>query len=253
VNIKPSIFLAAGLLIGAGAGYFIGVERARKEFNHKLETEVAETITEFKETYKADLLAKQVDPDLGKTAESESTPEEKGHTGAAFGIGQPVTAEGGPRVDYAAKSKKKQKETIQLPNNSIKPGVNIVLNEPLGDDPTEWNRSADEPYVISIAEYMENGKDQDSQTLRYWSDNTLTDDVDYTKGQDVGVYTDARADEMIGLKNLKYFGMGSQVDDIVYIRNERIRMDFEVERQHESYADVVLGISPHDFADGKAF
>lgn len=254
MNSTAGIFLASGLLIGAGAGYFIGVQRARAEFNKTLETEVAQTIAEFKETYQPKV---EEDPDLGKTADSvELTPEEKGHTGASFGTPTPITEvrPGQPRVDYAAKSKKQKPQTFELPNNSITPGVNVILNDPaIGEDPEKWERDRNRPYVISIMEYMDNQKGESSQTLRYWSDKVLTDDVEYKKGQDLGTYTTGRIDEMVGLDNLKHFGKGSQSEDILYVRNEKIHMDFEIELREESYSDVVLGISPHDFADGHDF
>lgn len=248
---QRTAFLLGGLLIGGGAGYYIGLTKARKEFNEQLATEVAETIAEFKETYKPE---KNFE---GEESEGEvNTPEPQhidttlpgdptGHTGVSFfkPEGREV-----PKVDYAAKSKKKA-QTIELPNNSIKPGVNVILNDPrIGEDPMKWERSRDKPYVISIVEFMDNGKKEDSQTLRYWSgDKVLTDDVEYRKGQDLGTYTTARIDEMVGLENLNHFGKGSQSDDILYVRNESINMDYEIELREESYAEVVLGVSPTDF------
>jgi hypothetical protein len=248
VSIPKAAFLASGLLIGASAGYFIGVQRARAEFNKKLETEVAQTISEFKATYQP---AKE--PLVEEESDSEPTPEEKGHTGASFV--KPVPGDSDrPRIDYAAKSKKPKPQKLELPNNSITPGINVILNDPdIGEDPMKWDRSPDRPYVISVVEFMENGKGEGSQTLRYWSDGVMTDDVDYRKGQDLGTYNQGRIDEMVGLSNLKHFGKGSQSDDILYVRNEKINMDYEIELRDESYSETVLGISSHDFADGIDF
>lgn len=255
MSIPKAAFLVSGLLIGAGAGYFIGVQRARSEYSEKFDNEVATVIAEFKETYQPKV---EEDPDLGKTSNSEPTPEEKGHTGEAFGLGVAKTVMNDrpeqPRVDYAAKSKKPKPQKLELPNNSITPGVNIILNDPaIGEDPEKWPRDRNRPYVISVLEFMENGKGPGSQTLRYWADEVMTDDVDYQKGQDVGTYGKGRVDEMVGLDNLKHFGIGSQSDDILYVRNESINMDYEIERQEESYSDTILGISSHDFADGVGF
>jgi hypothetical protein len=52
-------------------------------------------------------------------------------------------------------------------------------------------------------------------------------------------------EETVGVENLKQFGHGSKDPKIVYIRNDRLELDFEVVQSQNKYVEEVLGFVQH--------
>ena len=83
-----------------------------------------------------------------------------------------------------------------------------------------------EPYVISPYDFGE--LDDYSQVeLTYYADGTLED-------EDYNIVTDA--DELIGRDSLYTFG--EYEDDAVFVRNERLRADFQILKDYRTYAEA---------------
>lgn len=112
-------------------------------------------------------------------------------------------------------------------------------------DPRDWDYNVeisareanpDQPYVISFDEFVEGLPSQEQATLSYYvEDDTLADERDQPIDN---------TDYTVGDDNLLRFGHGSNDKNIVYVRNEKISMDFEIVRSHGSYSQEVLGIMP---------
>lgn len=102
------------------------------------------------------------------------------------------------------------------------------------DDPDMPQRSPDRPYPISAAEWFQNETDYDQITLVYWADDdVLADDNN-------GMITDI--DRVVGATNLHRFGYMSEDPDIVYVRNERLKADYEITKDERNYGEVVHGV-----------
>jgi len=100
-------------------------------------------------------------------------------------------------------------------------------------NPADEERSFDVPYVVSLAEFTNDEEDFDKITITYFeTDDTLIDERDETLG----------IENSVGQANLLRFGVGSESPDVVYIRNETLKIDFEVCRNLGSYTQTVLGI-----------
>lgn len=85
---------------------------------------------------------------------------------------------------------------------------------------------AKEPYVISPYDFGE--LDGYSQVeLTYYADGTLEDD-------EYNIVTDA--DEIIGKDSLCTFG--EYEDDAVFVRNERLRADFQILKDYRTYEEA---------------
>jgi hypothetical protein len=94
-------------------------------------------------------------------------------------------------------------------------------------------RDPDAPYIITHVENMENETGFDQVTVTYYEgDDVLADERD-------DVIEDH--DSVIGKHNLK-FGHRSGDKNVVYIRNEVLRIDYEVLRSIGSYAKEVLDL-----------
>jgi hypothetical protein len=95
------------------------------------------------------------------------------------------------------------------------------------------SRDTRKPYVIGVEEFSEDMTHFDKLTIYYYED----DDTLVEGGEDI--ITDV--DWTIGNDSLDHFGDNSDDPDIVYVRNERISVDYEVIRLPKSYAETVLG------------
>ena len=105
----------------------------------------------------------------------------------------------------------------------------MVLHEP--DQP---DVVVDKPYVIAPEEFGEMDG-YNTISLTYYADNVLADDIDELV-EDV--------DETVGLDSLNHFG--EYEDDSVFVRNDRLRSDYEILRDNRTYEDwVVSRRHPH--------
>ena len=87
---------------------------------------------------------------------------------------------------------------------------------------------AKEPYVISPYDFGE--LDGYSQVeLTYYADGTLED-------EDYNVVADAEVNGLIGRDSLYTFG--EYEDDAVFVRNERLRADFQILKDYRTYAEA---------------
>lgn len=91
-----------------------------------------------------------------------------------------------------------------------------------------------EPYVISADDFNSSPPGFNAQTLDYFADGVLADDW--------GIVLDI--EETIGEDALSHFG--DEQDDIVYVRNERNEIDYEVTRDPRTYDEARL-LNPNPY------
>lgn len=104
-----------------------------------------------------------------------------------------------------------------------------------------WNQEEEEsertdsaPYIISWDEFKKNQPDYIQTVLTYFeADGVLVDEKDVPIDQ---------TDMTVGDGALTRFGHGSRDNNIVYVRNPVLDMDFEIVRTPKSYEEEVLGI-----------
>lgn len=91
------------------------------------------------------------------------------------------------------------------------------------------------PYVISPSEFGEGEYDTVSYTL--YADGTLADDLDDPV---------IDVDDVVGKESLEHFG--EYEDDSVFVRNDRLKLDFEILLDDRKYSDV-YNIDPRQAED----
>lgn len=84
----------------------------------------------------------------------------------------------------------------------------------------------DKPYVIPPEDFGEKD-DYSTESLVYFKDGVLADDMDH-RIEDV--------EAMVGVESLNHFG--EYEDDSVFVRNDRLKIDFEILLDERVYADV---------------
>lgn len=129
-----------------------------------------------------------------------------------------------------------------------------LLNDNLFDNPPEQDpedadddgvmqmppRDPNKPYVIETADWYLNETNYDQITLVYWADDAVLVGDNRQIIHDIANY--------VGIINLHRFGFASDNPDVVYVRNEQLKTDFEITKDERSYAEVVLHISPEEDA-----
>lgn len=100
------------------------------------------------------------------------------------------------------------------------------------DEPCYDEDTNEHPYVISPDEFGKDangfGNDHDLITLNYYADNILADDWN-DPIEDV--------EATVGEESLQHFG--EYDEDVVYVRNERLKVDYEILRSNLKFIDVV--------------
>lgn len=90
----------------------------------------------------------------------------------------------------------------------------------------------DDPFVIDPSEFGEN-PEYDTETLTYFADGVLVDDVDDVIEE---------PDIVVGLENLKIFEeLGATT---VYVRNDIYKTDYEIIRDDWNYSDLKEPVEP---------
>lgn len=84
-----------------------------------------------------------------------------------------------------------------------------------------------EPYTISREQFVESCTDFTKTTIGYYTENDILVD-------DIGEIIDDRED-WIGKHGLEKFGVESDDEDTVYLRNPFKQIDYEVVRYHEAF------------------
>jgi hypothetical protein len=219
------------LTIGAASGYFFAKKQLQTKYDQVLEEELAKT----KEFYSR----------LHKTGDY-STPE------AA------VSALVGPAADallsYQGAETRIIEEVdvteISMDEEPNAFGETITTEDYVGEVITNniWqsddepridtsNRDPERPYIITVAEFMANDMDYEQSTLTYFAGDNVVADEQSKHIPDI--------DRCVGLDNLEKFGVGEDPNTLL-IRNERLKMDFEVAKSDGKYAHEVLGLSHSD-------
>ena len=85
----------------------------------------------------------------------------------------------------------------------------------------------DKPYIITPEEFSDS--DYKSETLTYWADGVVTDIDDEPLSDD-------QIEELIGEESLKHFG--EYEDDSVFVRNDGLRVDYEILADTRNYGEV---------------
>lgn len=93
-----------------------------------------------------------------------------------------------------------------------------------GDDEVP---SIDGPYVITPEDFADGQYEHDLYCLTYYSDGVLANDW----------WEEIDIDETIGRDALDHFG--DYAEDIVHVRNKRLKADYEVVQDDRRYADLL--------------
>lgn len=111
--------------------------------------------------------------------------------------------------------------------------VNVFLAE--SDD--TWNyelelstRSSEEPYILHVDEFLNDEMDFKQETLTYYELDDIMADIN-----DVPIYN------WISVTGPLNWGHGSGDKNVVYVRNEKLRKEYEILKHNGSFETEVAG------------
>lgn len=120
------------------------------------------------------------------------------------------------RLGYSSNSRKAETARRKEPRRN----TDILKEEP---ERKREETKVDKPYLISPKEFGEL-EDYDTIDLTYYSDHVLADDMN-------GIIDDV--DDIVGFESLAHFG--DYEDDAVFVRNDRLKCDYEILRDYGTY------------------
>lgn len=122
--------------------------------------------------------------------------------------------------------------------------VDELIDDNVWDQDAEnLGRDPQRPYIVSVSEFENDVTGYQQVTFSYFEgDEVLTDERSV-------MVTDV--DNLVGELNLYKFGHGSGDPNILYVRNEKIEMEFEITRSSGKYSEEVLGFIEHSEADDR--
>lgn len=206
-----------GLAAGAAVGYKIAEKRLGAEFEERLERETAgmkEFYSNVKQPYSspeeavADLIKETEEPP--KVEDPRVKAQKVQYNKIVKGAGYDAS------MDEFEKTEAEAAEVIHK----------NVFNDEQGPK---------DPYVIGEDTFMANEDGFEQETVTYYENGKQYVDT-HDKIID-------KAEQIFG-PNPPNFGDRSNDPNLVYIRNENLRMDYEVVRSERSYEEDVLGQEP---------
>lgn len=243
IGLNASYF-AVGLGLGLGSGVFLAKKALEKKldlkYNEIMEREIADAKKFYGRLHKKDEYSspEKVARELGLDTVIKDPVEEDADEALVAYKGERDEAE-----DISEVMAQEMMKPEVITEKDLPPQVqNIFENAKVDEDDFDYDveitlRGGIKPYVLSHDEFMENDGDNSQVTITYYDeDDVLTDERDQP-------IPDVNA--TVGSENLNRFGHGSKDANIVYVRNPRLDLDFEIMLSHGSYAKEVLGFIEH--------
>lgn len=217
-NLNPYVTLGAGLLIGAATTYLTTREVLKKKYENIANEEIESVKATYSKRAKTTTESKK--PTL--TSPLDIVKDEY-HTKIA-------------ELGYIHRD-----EINALPDKVQYVSVDVLTVE---ERSGEWpgseidvlvlERTDEVPYLITTDEFLDELQvEHEKFSLTWYTDDILADDRDQVVEDVAG---------MVGRHNLECFGQGSDGPNTIYVRNIRLKTDFEVSKDMVSYIDAVSGL-----------
>ena len=111
----------------------------------------------------------------------------------------------------------------------------VVIPPKTSDEGVIDREDPEHPHVITYEEFAHDHSEYEKLTLAYFEEDDVLADSD-------GMIDDT--EYIVGSVALRRFGVGSHDPNIVYVRNPKIEVDFEIVKSNKSYVETILGVPP---------
>lgn len=228
----------------AGAG-FVGWKLAKRHYTKKFEAEMEMEIEQARKFYgrlnKLDENGETLTPEeLVKKHATDDKAEELFEEAAEAleNYQSPVIPENRPVANgRKAYNRVVAEDVVVTETKDGLEATGTVVDASIFDARPEEPRDPERPYVISQEEFLENDPEHTQTSITYYAgDDILADERDVPIDE---------VESTVGTDNLSRFGHGSKDKHLVYIRNERTEMDFEIAYSGGKFAEEVHGFIEH--------
>lgn len=233
-----------GIVIGAGLGGAATFFLMRRRLETKFSQMADEEIDSMREHYQNKMLSLEATNAKGQL---EDIVAERGYSAPVEDLPAPMAITPPDSVVEAAKETIEEEQpadarVIKEPQEHAENVRNVFQEHGDPGVDRQWDyveerkkRSPDAPYVIHVDERAE--LDYDEVSLTYYE----ADDVLCNERDEIVDPNDR--DIQVGEGNLNKFGHGSEDPNVVYIRNDRLELQFEIVRSPNAYAEEVHGFT----------
>lgn len=205
--------LGVGLAFGFYVGYRFNREKIRAEILQEAERDIAQIRSMYQEKF-----------ERMKPASPEEVVEERGYRVE--------------EVEPEPERPTKPPVPVQFPKRRDQPEA---TNDGWDYNAEIAKRDRNHPYVIHRMEFEEDFPEYTQLQWTYYANgNVLLDERDELV---------VRPELVVGEANLKLFGHGSEEANTVYIRNDRLEIEWEITRTFNSYEATVLGLDENETDD----
>ena len=225
INPQSMGYFFGGLGVGVAIGFFIGYRLNRAKIRAEVFKQSEEEVEKIREMYRDSARVVREKPDLDEVIEdrgylvkdAEEEPERPTRPSVPVGPPQPPL--------FA-----KPVPTIKLDTGKSK-NIGWDFEEELA------TRSLEKPYIIHQDEYSGNETGYKQEVLTWYAgDNVLTDEEEQPLSNTI-------ADDYVGLIHMSKFGHGTDDFNVLFVRNDRTQMEYEICRMPGSYEEEVQGLS----------
>lgn len=223
INAQKIGYSLAGLGVGVAIGFFIGYRWNRAKIRAEVFRESEAEVEKIREMYRDSARVvrdRDVKPDLEEVIEErqysipvEEKPERP--TRPPVPVAEPPVS--APSVQISTEKSKH---------------AGWDFEEELA------TRSEEQPYIIHQDEYQGNEKGYRQTVLTWYAgDNVLADEEEEPI---------PNADDVVDLNHMSRFGHGTDDINVLFVRNDRLRAEYEICRVSTSYEEEVQGLSNDD-------
>lgn len=223
----------AGVGVGLAVGFIAGRRWQKQNAEDAAWRKAEKEIAEIREMYQRSSDAIKIVPSAPKPPLNEIV-EERGYS-------QRVTEEEAPRPT-------KPPVPVTPASHFVAPDTPKRKADTEKDKYDGWHweqeiadrkNSPDKPYIIHQDEFFNRESEYVQVTYTFYQADEIVADEHEEKIED--------SNTLLGAANLEAFGHGTDDWDVLYIRNDNTRLDYEVCRVNKSYEEEVLGIT-HDIS-----
>ena len=228
INTQSVGYFFGGVCVGAVVGFIWGYRFNKEKIRAEAFKASEEEIEKIREVYQQKTVAAQAQA----KPSVEEVIEERGYS-------VHTDPEDPQRPTRPSVVVKEPSSTVHV---NVQPPAVVIEGEK--DKDRGWDyateleaRTEEHPYVIHQDEFMENKDDYSHVTMTYFAEDSVLVDEDN--------HPVPHPDLVVGRDNLK-FGHGTDDNDVVFVRNDRLQQEMEICRLPGSYEEEVLGLNRNE-------
>lgn len=245
-----TVHMVGALLVGAGAGTAVTYKVVSAKLKAHYEAVSEQEIEEARKFYRT--LNKQGED--GEVLTPEQIMEERHGSEAPEEAAQALREYQGIEKVKAPEPKNYTEPEVKVHVHQDEEGTDVEVeleNHNIFDE-TAWvdkkfdydvevpRRTNEAPYIITKEEFFNNESEYEQASLTYFENDDVLIDA-----QDMPVDD---TDRIVGDDHLTMFGYGAEEPDVLYVRNDKMEMEFEIARNESSFSKM-MGLVDDSFIE----